>query len=114
VVEAEIEAEQDEDAGGDGFCQATIEIHGLEDPVAVPQVPDKAADVTECGPLAEGKWIFCLAVIEKCRQKRQKRDPAEGRTPDGSRPGDRERKNLEDAREYGQGPKPQGDQSHRI
>ena len=44
VVEAEIEAEEDEDTGGDGLCETAVEVHGLVDPVAVAQVPEEAAD----------------------------------------------------------------------
>jgi hypothetical protein len=52
VVEAEVEAEEDEDPGGDGFGQASVEIHGLVDPVAVAQVPDDAAEVAQGSSLA--------------------------------------------------------------
>ena len=114
MVEAEIETEEDEDSGGDGFGEAAVEIHRLVDPVTVAEVPDEAADVTENGSLAEGKWISCLGVTEKRPEKRKKRDPAEGGAPEGRWSCDGKGQNLKDAGEYGHGPEPQGDLSHRV
>ena len=85
MVEAEIETEEDENAGGDGFGEAAVEIHRLVDPVTVSQVPDEAAGVTESRSLAEGKWISCLSVTEKRPEKGKKSDPAEGGSPERRR-----------------------------
>ena len=97
VVEAEIEAEEDENSGGDGLGQPTVEVHGLVDPVAVAQVPDEATEVTEKSRLREGKWISCLGVTEKGPEERQKRDPAEGGAPERRGSCNRKGKNLKDA-----------------
>src|SRR6202020_1766566 len=47
VVKAEIEAEEDEDSGADVLRETAEEVHGLVDPVAVTEVPEEAAQITE-------------------------------------------------------------------
>jgi hypothetical protein len=65
VIEAKVEAEKNEDTGGDGFGEAAVEIHGLIDPITVAHVPEEAAEVSEGGSLARSKWISCLGVTEE-------------------------------------------------
>jgi hypothetical protein len=114
VVEAEIEAKEDEDPGGDGLGEATVEVHRLVDPVAVAEVPDETAGVTEKGSLSEGKWISCLIVSQKGPEEREEGDPTEGGSPEGRGACDRKGQDLKDAGEYGPGPKSQGNSLHRV
>ena len=114
MIEAEIEAEEDENASGDGFCEAAVEIHGLVDPVAVAEVPEEAAEITEDGSLTKSKWVVVLIVGENCPNQGKECDPAEGGSPERDRPRDGKGQNLKNAGENGHGPKSRGDKSHRV
>ena len=65
VIETEIQTEENKDARGDGLSQTAIEIHRLVDPVAVTEIPDEAAEITENGSLSQSEWA-CLSCC--CRE----------------------------------------------
>ncbi len=68
MVEAEIEAEEDEDAGGGRLGQTAVEIHRLVDPVAIAEIPDKSGEVAEGSGLPDRK----RAVRSESRPSRAK------------------------------------------
>jgi hypothetical protein len=70
MIEAQVEAEENKNADGDGFWQAAVEIHGLVDPVTVAEVPDESTKIAKCRALAESKWVSSLVVSEDRRKKR--------------------------------------------
>ncbi len=113
MVEAEIETEEDKNTGGDGLREAAVEIHRLVDPVTVTQVPDETTGIAKGSALTESKWVSLLIVPEERREQRKKSDPAEGCSPEWRRPGDGKGQNLKGAGEYGHGPEPQRNSSHR-
>jgi hypothetical protein len=88
VIEAKVQAKEDENAGGNRLGKATVEIHGLVDPVAVAHVPDEAAEIAEGGCLAEGKWVVVLVVSENGPDQGKECDPTKSGSPDRHGPCD--------------------------
>jgi hypothetical protein len=64
MVEAQVQAEEDEDTGGDVLWKTAVEIHGLVDPVTVTQVPYKTAEIAKSSALTASKCVALLIVAE--------------------------------------------------
>jgi len=77
VIEAEIKGEQNKNSEGDGLGHASVEIHGLVDPVTVAEIPEDAAGVAEQGCVADTEWFAGGIGKQDGGEEWDERDPSQ-------------------------------------